>query len=1147
MANNEGVDMAFDQAFIDRVVAQAQAWTTESQKYPNSRAALLLADALRHEQGLDFTVSFVDGVIRPEDPRVAADNLRKLSSRNTEFLPAYLAAPATYGGKLAPVAPKLAQKTAEKVFAALVGDLVLDVSPDKLGPAIAKLREDGSRLNLNLLGEAVLGHDEAQRRMDATRELIERPDVDYVSLKVSAVIGPHAPFGHQAAVDDATEKLRPLFHRGAATNTFINLDMEEYKDLNLTIDVFKRLLDEPELLNYRAGIVLQAYLPDARDRLRDLTIWAKARRARGGAPIKVRIVKGANLSMETVDAQIHGWSLTVQPSKLDTDANYLTVLDEALRPENIDAVNIGAAGMNLFTIAFAVLTAKDRGLVIGDGVDIEMLAGMATPQSRAVADTVGPLLYYVPVVKPEEYDVAVAYLVRRLEENSAPANFMSHVFQLDESAVFEIEAERFRNAFQKAAEGDLAFGPRRTQDRAVARQVPAVFGNTPDTDPSLDANIRWAEEIAARIPTSTLGTDIADAHTIGSDDEVEALLERVRVAARTWAAKSGRERAEILRKIAQGLEDHRAELIEVAGSEAGKAIDQGDVEVSEATDFALYYASLAEQLDSLEGATFKPVELTLITPPWNFPMAIPAGGALAALAAGSGVLFKPAFLTRRTGAIIAKIMWDAGVPEDLMALVDLERSASRRLGEKLVRSADQVILTGSIETAQMFRSWRPDLRLFAETSGKNAIIVTPHADIDLAVRDVVTSAFGHAGQKCSASSLVILVGSAGFSKRFQRQLVDAVRSLHVGYPEDLATQMGPVIEEPKGKLLRGLTTLGPGESWVIKPRQLSPTLWTPGVRAGVKPGSEYHLTEYFGPILGVMRAESLEEALEWQNAVDFGLTAGLHSLDPDEIDYWLEHIEAGNVYVNRTITGAIVRRQPFGGWKRSSVGAGAKAGGPNYLYALGHLEPDFDVDIPSRVHIGNDILRAAREVASTMTVVNHERFLKTLWGIDRALAGLSGEDPSGLSVEKNVFRYRPAKETIIRLCGDESLGALLSVAAGAIAVGARPQISSALAVSRQMGDFFAKYGVVVTKESDEQFARSLAAQSENVDGVRVRVLGTPDVSLTEAVKGSVDVAFFDEPLTANGHIEMLPFVLEQAVSATNHRFGNPTHLLDGVI
>ena len=1141
--------MPFESSLIDQSIDQAKKWIDAARAYPASRAATLLAEALRHEDGLDYTVSFVDGVIRPEDPHVASDNLKRLARRDTSFLPSWLATPARLGGSLAPMAPRLAAEAAQKVFALLVGDLVLDVSEDKLGPAIEKLREDGSRLNINLLGEAVLGDEEASRRLAATCELVKRPDVDYISLKVSSVIGPHAPFGHRAAVDNAVNKLLPVFQLGASTGTFINLDMEEYKDLDLTIDVFKQLLDRDDLLHYRAGIVLQAYLPDARDRLGDLTEWAQARRARGGAPIKVRLVKGANLSMERVDALMHGWPLTVEPTKASTDANYMVTLVEALTAERLDAVNIGIAGMNLFSLSYGLNLLKERGIPLDERVDVEMLAGMATPQSQAVRDTIGPLLYYVPVVRPEEYDVAVAYLVRRLEENAASENFMSNVFELDNDAVFDLEAERFREAARIGASGELTFTPNRTQDRRMPAKTAQSFDNAPDTDPSLMDNVRWAEQIASRMVASKLGTDTANSHTLSTVEEIDGVLNRVKKAHIEWAAKPGAERGAILRAVGQGFENHRADLIEVAGSEAGKLVDQGDVEVSEAIDFALYYATLAEELDRMEGAKFNPVSTTLITPPWNFPMAIPAGGALAALATGSGVLFKPAHLTRRTGAVIAEIMWEAGVPKDLLALIDLDRSVSHELGEKLVRESDQVILTGGIETAERFRSWRPDLRLFAETSGKNAIIVTPQADIDLAVKDVVYSAFGHAGQKCSAASLVILVGSAAYSKRFQRQLVDAVKSLRPGFPEDLSAQMGPCVEEPRGKLLRGLTELDPGQHWVLKPRKVEANLWSPGIRAGVRPGSEYHLTEYFGPILGVMRAEDLEEAVSLQNAVEFGLTAGLHSLDPDEISYWLEHVQAGNVYLNRGITGAIVRRQPFGGWKRSSVGTGTKAGGPNYLYALGHVEPDFSAPLARQVHIASEPLRRARAVAGTMSVINQERFLRIIRGMDVAISKEFSvhHDPTNMQVEKNVFRYRPFPNSVVRLAADQSVGDLLAVVAAAVAVGSKPVVSTALPVSKQMAEFFGEYDLKVVRETNKEFESYMASHATNRDGVRVRMIGGDSFSLAKEIKGSVDVAIYDEPITACGRVEVLPFVLEQSVSATNHRFGNPTRLLDGIL
>ena len=1130
--------MTIDPVLIDRAVERARQWSEAARAYPTARSAKLLSQVLDHEGGLDYTVNFVDGVIRPEDHGVAARNLKHLSKRDSAFLPPYLAAPANVGGRIAPFVPSLASSAARRVFAMLVGDRVLDVTPDKLGPAIAKLRADGSRLNLNLLGEAVLGDREAAHRMEATAALIERDDVDYVSLKVSAVIGPHAPYGHAAAVEEAVEKLLPLYRLAAASSTFINLDMEEYRDLDLTIDVFTRILDREEFLGYRAGIVLQAYLPDALGRLNGLTEWAQARRARGGAPIKVRIVKGANLSMERVDATMHGWELTVQADKAYTDANYIACLDAALTPERVDAVNIGIAGMNLFTMAYGYELVRERG--IASGVDYEMLAGMATPQSHAVRDTVGPLLYYVPVVRPEEYDVAVAYLVRRLEENAAPENFMSNVFDLEEADTFALEEKRFRDAAGLVS--GLAYGPRRKQNRFERTVVPDRFENTRDTDPALHANIEWAEKIASRIPGSKLGADVVAENMVNSDAEARKVVESVAAAAKKWAARTGKERAQVLRSVAQAIEDHRGELIEVAGSEAGKAIDQGDVEVSEAVDFALYYADLAEELDSLEGAAYVPVSTTLVTPPWNFPIAIPAGGVLAALATGSGVVYKPAKLTRRTGSFLAKLMWEAGVPRDVLALVCMDKSS---YGRVLVEETDQTILTGSIDTARMFRSWRPDLRLFAETSGKNAIIVTPNADIDLAVKDVVYSAFGHAGQKCSAASLVILVGSVGFSKRFQRQLCDAVRSLKLGHPHDLAAQMGPMVEPPHGKLLKGLTELGEGEAWAIKPRKIDDKLWSPGVRAGVMPMSEYHLTEYFGPILGVMRADTLGEAIAWQNAVDFGLTAGLHSLDPEEISAWLDQVQAGNVYVNRGITGAIVRRQPFGGWKRSSVGAGTKAGGPNYLIGLGHVEwADKDL---GRARISNETLCGARVIAETMDGVDQDRFLAVVEGMDKALAGhFRPADPSALGVEKNVLRYIPFPEVVIRQSGAGS-GDAMALAAGALAIGARPRVSTSAALPRQAVDFLESRGAEVVLESEDDFLAYAATRANSADGVRFRLIGADPKALAEAVGGSVDVGVYAEPVTGSGRIELLPFVQEQAVSATNHRFGNPTRLLDTVI
>jgi RHH-type proline utilization regulon transcriptional repressor/proline dehydrogenase/delta 1-pyrroline-5-carboxylate dehydrogenase len=450
--------------------------------------------------------------------------------------------------------------------------------------------------------------------------------------------------------------------------------------------------------------------------------------------------------------------------------------------------------------------------------------------------------------------------------------------------------------------------------------------------------------------------------------------------------------------------------------------------------------------------------------------------------------------------------------------------------------------------------------LLAETSGKNSIIVTPSADLDLAVNDVVKSAFGNAGQKCSAASLVILVGSVAKSERFRRQLADATNTLAVGYPSDPATQMGPVVEKVTGKLARGLGTLAEGESWLVEPRQLDETgrLWSPGVRDGVAPGSEFHLTEYFGPVLGIMEAATLAEAFELQNAVEYGLTAGIHSLDPEEVSGWLSRVQAGNLYVNRPITGAIVRRQPFGGWKRSAVGPGAKAGGPNTLFTLGSWEP---VPAPEsgELHLDGVSARVTAVIEASQPALDYLEFETVRRGVLADAEAWEHEfavarDVSDLGVERNVFRYRPATATI-RLAEGGSLAEFVRVLAAGVLAQAALTLSSAVPVPSGLLPLIGAADIggelllgiqSVTIESDAAFAaRALA-----VLPARLRLVAGPEsttaAELADALGGSPDVAIWSGPVTSAGRIEMLPFLREQAVSITAHRFGNPDRGMIGL-
>ena len=1174
------------EAAVDKVVAwlkasQSAAGTKGAKKHANP-AAERLAAVLSDPNGLDFTVGFVDRVVRTEDRKAAARALAELGNITPATLGALDRAQIMMGSKLGTTFPDIVVPVAQQRIRGMVGHMIVDARENKFGKAVAELTAGGHRLNINLLGEAVLGETEADKHLEDTRRLLARDDVDYVSIKVSSISSQLSMWGFNDTVDYVVDRLTPLYLEAAkapAGSKFINLDMEEYNDLKLTIAVFRRLLSLPETKNLEAGIVLQAYLPDALGALQELSAFGNERVDNGGAGIKVRLVKGANLAMETVHAEVADWSVTTCESKQATDANYKLVLHWALQPENMRGLRLGIAGHNLFDIAFGHLLSVERGVT--DRVEFEMLQGMATEQAEAVSDDVGQLLLYVPAVRPQEFDAAISYLVRRLEENSASANFMSGIFDLAPgNEIFTREAERFRASLKDLtaileANGHTAPAANHQQDRSAevepssdelaASYTPENGGipgfvNEPDTNPALTANQKWAADaIATSAQDGWIDAQLSP--RIIGNDEIDTLVADTHNAAADWAARPAAERAAILYRTADILAARRGHLVSIAAAEVGKAVSQSDAEISEAIDFARYYANLAmelEDIESADGVRFSPDKVVLVTPPWNFPLAIPAGGTFAALAAGAAVIHKPSKPTPHCSMAIIEAAWDAGVPREVLHGV---YPADRGAGRTLVShpSVDRVILTGASETAAMFESWRPELVINAETSGKNGIIVTPSADRDLAVADLVYSAFGHAGQKCSAASLGILVGSVYDSKRFRRQLLDAASSMIVDWPTNMRADMGPLTELPSDKLERALTTLEPGESWLLKPKQLddSGRLWTPGIKEGVKPGSFFHLTEVFGPVLGLMRAKDLDEALELQNATDFGLTGGIHSLDTHEVRQWVEEIEVGNAYVNRGITGAIVQRQSFGGWKQSSVGLGSKAGGPNYVMLMGRWSNAAgagaaDTDPTAVVETGSPAVDGyIAELRSSSTVSESEAAWLSKAGQSDGRAWESEfgspRDLTGLTAEANIFRYRSAN-VVMRISKDAPAVEVARVLLAAHQAGATLRVivdpaasDEARSVLRTGARLFPQLNTFLA--DDDAFTAALSAgdyDDETGVGARVRVIGTLAPETVTELAARPELCLLDDDVTVSGRVELRYWLKEQAVSMTLHRFGNPS-------
>ncbi|WP_318255396.1 proline dehydrogenase family protein [Agrococcus baldri] len=1178
---------ASDDPFALTAIERVRAWLSRASdagrdKRTRDKAEERLAGLLKDPHGLDFAVAFVDKVVRPEDPKVSARNFEELSRDIPGFLDWYLKLGVTLGGGFGIVSPKLVIPMVKKAMREIVSHLVIDATPAKLAKPLAKLREDGTRLSITLLGEAVLGEQGADERLAATLELLERDDVDAISVAVSPMAPQRQPWAFDETVDQVAQRLLPLYTAAAQSQTTksITLEAEAYGDLDLTIAVFERLLMRPELARLEAGIVLQAYLPDALAVYRRLAAFAKERRAQGGAGIKVRLVKGAHLATERVEAAVHGWPLATLPSKVSTDANFKRVLREALLPDNAFAVRVGVASHNLFDLAYAAEFAREHGT--HQRIDAEMLLGMAAEHRDAVREVFPNLVLTAPVVLPGQFDAAAGYLIRRLEEHADDEGFVSSMLELSDPVVFERERDRFLDSLELLRSEDAARPagrdgvqpapqPNRTQDRQGDLQTsmthPPAFAGEPDTDPALPSNRDWARQIVQRADATELGSRTLGMNRIEDWPTLERRIDRAAQASDGWAALGAEGRRETLRDAATTLGAYRGRLIEIMLAETGRTVAEADAEVSDAIDFARYYAERALLLEQLDDASPKPVALTVVVPPWHEPVAAPAGGVTAALATGSAVILTPAPQARRSAAVVCEALWEAGVPREVLVLCDMAESETAQGGiaQRLIThpAVGRVLLTGSIETAERFSSWRPELPLLAETGGTNAIIVTPSADFELAVADIVQSAFGHAGQQRSAASVVIMVGTVGDSERFRRHLVDAASSLRIGSPLDARTHVGPLIEPAQGPLLRALTSLEHEEEWLLEPRQLdaSGRIWSPGIRDAVEPGSFTHLTELFGPHLTLIEVDTLDEAIDVQNATEFGLTAGIHSLDVLEVAQWLEEVRAGSLFVNRGITGALVGRQPSGGWKRSQVGPGAKPGGPNYLAALLDWQsvergPRESV----RLHgLDKRVAELIEAATPSLDFLEFDRVRagansdQTAWEEEFGLARDVGE----LGVERNVLRYRPA-DVLLRLADDGSVADLVRLLAAAARSRAVVRISTSapvpkgiVALSRQPIPHVRIEEIV--EETDAAFhARIVSGEVlepvENEDALglvrtteplrRIRLIGT-DAGLRPALAGNATVAVYDGPVTAEGRIELLPFLREQSVSITAHRFGTP--------
>ena len=1047
--------------------------------------------------------------------------------------------------------------------------MVLDADENFLAPHITKRKnEQNITLNVNLIGEEVLGEAESKYRMQKYEEALKSSYITYISIKITTIFSQINIIDFDYSKDEVVKRLDKLYalaleeQNRQGVSKFINLDMEEFRDLELTVAAFMESVGKFDI---KAGIVLQAYIPDSYEYLKKLLAFSKERVLKGMQPIKIRFVKGANMESEETIASQRGWELPTFERKIDTDSNYNKMLDLVLEDENYKYINVGIASHNIFEIAYAYTRIKEAGA--SESFTFEMLEGMSLQCSYELSK-MHDLILYAPVCDEAHFNNAIAYLVRRLDENTSEDNFMRYFFNLK---VGSKEWEEQKSLFLNALEGikTLDNTTHRKQDRTKIQDTPSsyitkTFTNESDTDFILSQNRLWAQNIKAKYENlsdynvypvageldftqadlNTLEVKDKIAHrTIGTaylagENELKAALKVAKNS--NFTQKSSDEIYGILAKVAKLMRERRGDLIGLAALETGKTFLEIDPEVSEAIDFVEFYPHSLETLKKQNpNTTFKPKGIGVTIAPWNFPVGISVGTIAAPLAAGNVVLYKPSSLSMLTGYKLCECFWDAGIPRDALIFLPAKGSDISKyiLSDEAVKFS---ILTGGEDTAYAMLEANPTLLLSAETGGKNATIVSKFADRDSAVKNIIHSAFSNSGQKCSATSLLVLEDEVYEDEEFKKALVDAAASLAVGSPFVFKNKLGALCDKPSEKLTKAINELEAGEEWALKPTFINDNahLMTPGIKYGVKKGAFTHMNELFAPLLSVIRAKDLQEAIELVNATGYGLTAGFESLDEREWEYFHTHIEAGNIYINKPTTGAIVLRQPFGGVKKSAIGFGRKVGIYNYITQFMDIEAKADTNLlDSPLANALEKLSKASDESTQATLANATLMAKSYayhykheFSVARDYVNIRGED--------NLFSYTRIKNLAFRVCEQDSLQDILGVIIGCHTLGLSPLVSHDSAQSSIIKELkkickAVDLGADFVEENEEQFI----AKISKFERIRYHAKADKNSPLYQATAKEAKIIIRDKPLL-NGRFELLFYHNEKALSVSYHRYGN---------
>ena len=882
------------------------------------------------------------------------------------------------GVRLAKIVPWISGQFLRWNVSGMARQFIAGRNPQDVMKTLRKRRAQGIGFTVDLLGEAVVSEQEAGEYATRCLELLEHlgretrgwtdplgknaelfPVVN-LSVKISALYSQMSPADPADAIAHLAPKLRPILRRARDLGAFVNFDMEGFAHKNATLELFRTLFSESEFRDWpHVGIVIQAYLRDAADDLLGLIDWGRAR----GTRFAVRLVKGAYWDFEKIKSRQNGWTCPVFLQKPESDFNFELLTRILL--ENESTVTAAFGSHNVRSIAHAQALADELG-IDRSRFEFQLLYGMAGPVKRALVEMGYRVREYCPV---GELLPGMSYLVRRLLENTSNEGFLRAKFSENVS-----EDELLRDPADLISQGPN--GARHVEVSSNGASLDTPPGDTYENAPLVNfvyeqnqdrmrealAHVRtqlgqkyplvingekvWTDKTIASINPSS-PEDVVGHVAEAGIPEAERAVKAARDAFEKWSRTSFETRCRLLERAADIMHHRRFELSALEVFEVGKAWAEADGDIREAMDFCRFYAHemrligrprLTQHVLGEESYQhYWPRGVALIIAPWNFPMAILCGMTTAALVTGNTVIMKPAEQSAVIGAMLMEIFEEAGVPPGVLNYLPGKGSV---MGAHLVdhKDVDLIAFTGSREvglriweSAGKTREGQRELkRVICEMGGKNAVIIDADADLDEAIVDTIYSAFGYQGQKCSACSRLIILEEI-YPRAIER-LLNAAASLRVGNPEEPGITVGPVIDGTAHKRILEYIDIGKNESRLAFQRAdvpqkgffIPPTIFT-----NVSPKTRIACEEIFGPVLSVMKARDLDEAFEIANSTEFALTAGFFSRSPANIERAKAEIVAGNVYVNRSCTGAVVGRHPFGGFKMS--GGGTKAGGADYL------------------------------------------------------------------------------------------------------------------------------------------------------------------------------------------------------------------------